>query len=261
MRRVRILAWVVWLECLRRKDAYVMTLLLAALLFSLSLVNVFGLGGVVRYVLDVGLMLAWLFSIILVIGLVARQLPQEEARGTIFPLLSKPVRRGEVLLGKWLGGWTISCVITLVFYAVVVAALAYRGGTVQWTTLAQALALHWMALGILASAALAASTRLTFGAAATLAYMLAVIGWLLVPAIPEWLDLEGAPLAPLLAMYHSFPHVNLFDLRLRVVHDWGPLSGSVFGAIVGYGAVWMAVFLLLAELGYRRKTFRRDVIP
>ncbi|MBU1694112.1 MAG: ABC transporter permease subunit, partial [Verrucomicrobia bacterium] len=108
MRRALIIARVVWLDMLRRKDLYVMAILLLTLLFVLMSLNLFGLGAVIRYILDVGLLLAWLFSLVLVVGLAARQLPREESRGTIFPLLAKPVTRGELLLGKWLGSWTAS---------------------------------------------------------------------------------------------------------------------------------------------------------
>ena len=90
---VLTIAGVVWLEVLRRKDVYVLFILLAAFLIALLTLDVFGLGSAVGYVKELGLLLVWLFSWILAVTVSVRQLTREEEQGTIFPLLAKPVTR------------------------------------------------------------------------------------------------------------------------------------------------------------------------
>ncbi|MBU1908432.1 MAG: ABC transporter permease [Verrucomicrobia bacterium] len=261
MRRALIIARVVWLDMLRRKDLYVMAILLLTLLFVLMSLNLFGLGAVIRYILDVGLLLAWLFSLVLVVGLAARQLPREESRGTIFPLLAKPVTRGELLLGKWLGSWTASVFATLAFYLLILLLVALRGGTVDRVCLVQALGLHATALALVGALALALSTRMTYGAAAAMTYVACAAGFLVAPAVPELLAHEPGPSgAALMVLYYALPHLELFDLRQRLIHDWGPVSWPDAAGIAVYGLVWAAILLILAWLAYRKKRFRRGAV-
>ena len=261
MTRVRTLAAVVWMETLRRKDLYVLLILLLALLAVLTSVNVFGLGAVARYMLDVGLLFAWLFSIVLATGVAARQLPHEEARGTIYPLLAKPILRSELLVGKWVGVWTAAAAATGMFYLAVLLAAAARGGTVQAGCLAQALALHLTGLGCVTALAIAFSTRMTSSAAAAMTYVVTGAAFLLGPRVPELLAHEsGFHAAGLLFAYYALPHLELFDLRQRLVHDWGPVPWGTALGIIGYGAIWIALLLLAGWLAYRGKRFRRGYL-
>src|ERR1035437_936785 len=88
MIRILTLAWLVWLEMIRGKDNYVLLILLAAFLVTLMAFNLFGLGQAVPYLKEIGLLLAWVCSWILAVSVSARQLPQEERQGTIFPQIA-----------------------------------------------------------------------------------------------------------------------------------------------------------------------------
>ena len=262
MRRVATISGVVWLEMIRRKDVYVRLILLLALLFVLMSLNVFGLGAVVGYVADIGLLFAWLFSVILCVSLTSRQLPQEEARGTIYPLLAKPITRGELVVGKWLGAWSASAACTLLFYGVILAVLLLRGGSLNPACLAQAVLLHLVALAIVGGCALLCSTRMTYGAAASVAYVVLGACFAVVPRVPELLMHEsGLAGNGLLAIYYALPHLELFDIRQRLIHDWGPAPWGVVGGVVLYGLLWTAIFILLSWMAYRGKRFKRGAMP
>lgn len=258
MIRVWILARIVWLEMLRKKDIYVLFILLAALLMAMISLDVYGLGQVSGYVKEIGLLGAWILGWILAINTSVRQLPQEESRGTVFPLLAKPVSRLELVLGKWLGAWVVVCVATACFYLATWGVVLMRGGAFSPVTIAQAVLLHAAALGIVAAIGIALSTRMNSDAATATAYVLTGASFLIVPRVPALLvTSKGIPGALLLGLYGLLPHFELFDERRRLVHDWGPAPwGSVAGALA-YGALLVAAFLLLAWIGYRRKKFSR----
>jgi len=95
-------------------------------------------------------------------------------------------------------------------------------------------------------------------AALALAYILTGAVFLVVPQVPRLLTGAG-PVAgtALLALYYGCPHFELFDLRQRLIHDWGPADWTTVAEVSFYGAVWAALFVLLAWLGYRRKRFVR----
>jgi len=262
MKRTFTIACVVWKEMLRRKDFYVLLILLGALLFSLMSINIFGLGSTMRYMVDSGLLLAWLFSVILAVTLSGRQLPAEEQKGTIYALLAKPVTRWQLLAGKALGAWAAVSVATVLFYILLLATLALKGWSVNMTALLQALVLHIAALAIVVSLTLAFSTRMTFGAAASLAYLVLGAGFVFVPQIPALSVYADALSAKaMLALYYALPHFELFDLRQCVVHNWPALSAGVLFGVLSYGMLMVAIFMLLAWIGYRKKRFRRgDVL-
>ena len=261
MMRVLTLSRVVWLEMIRRKDLYVLLILLVTLLFVLLSLNIFGLGGVVRYVADVGLLFAWLFAIILGVSTAGRQLPQEEAKRTIYPLLAKPVTRADVVLGKWLGSWTITVSCTALFYLLVVGVVLLRGGGIQPVTLAQGFVLHAVAMGIVTALTVAISTRMTYGAAASVAYILIAGAFSIASRVPELLVHEDGFVARgLLALYYGLPHLELFDLRQRIVHEWGAIPCRTLLFVAMYGVVWVLFLLLLAWMGYRRKRFKRGAL-
>jgi len=248
----------VWLELLRKKDAYVLLILLGALVAWLFSVDTFGLNSAARYLADAGLLLAWVFSMVLAITLGARQIPKEEERGTVFSLLSKPLSRGELLAGKWLGVWSAAAASSMSFYAVVIAATAARGRVPDWVPLLQAWVLHAASLAVVAAAAVALSTRMSYGAAAAMAFVLIAVDYMLLPRVPAFVaDAGGARATAMMVVYYLLPHLEVFDMRRRVVHDWGPAPwGAVIEAVV-YAAVVAAAIMLLAWAAYRRKRFSR----
>jgi ABC-type transport system involved in multi-copper enzyme maturation permease subunit len=259
MKRIRTVAIVAWLELLRRKDIYVLLILLGTMLFILISLNIFGLGSVVGFVKEAGLMAAWLFGWILAVSCASRQLPQEEKRGTILPLLAKPIRRGELIVGKWLGAWTAVSTAVLTFYLLTLAIVWAYGGAFDPITLLQAFILHATALGIIAALAVALSTRLNQDAAATVTYVISAAMFLVVPRVPQMAALAvGWRQSALLILYGALPHFELFDMRRRAVHQYGTMSWSLLAAILVYGAIVTTILLLLAWVGYHNKRFSRS---
>ncbi len=253
-----IVARIVWLEILRRKDLYVLALLLAAALAALLSADAFGTGGAARYIVDAGITLAWAISLILTLAAAARQLPAEQSSGTIHTVLSKPVSRAAVLLGKWLGVWTACAVATALFYGVTLAAAALRGGGMDGRTLAQAILLHAAGLSMAAALPLALSTRFSPGAALTISWIVVLASWFFAVRIPELYGEAGDVRGTLLLIgYFATPQWPVFDLRLRLAHDWGPAPAGAVAAALAYAAGWTALLLTLAWLGYRRRCFPR----
>jgi ABC-type transport system involved in multi-copper enzyme maturation permease subunit len=223
--------------------------------------NLFGLSQAVSYLKEIGLLLAWVCSWILAVSVSVRQLPQEERQGTIFPLLAKPVSRAEVLLGKWLGAWVVTGAATLVFYVFLAFMVALRGSVFGGMVLAQAWLLHLGLLAIITALGIAFSTRLNADAASTLTYVVTLAAWLVLPRVPDLaLTARGAGQTGLMVLYYALPHLELFDLRRRLVYGWPPASGDVVLLTLVYGLLMTAVFLTLGWLAYRNKPFTRGAI-
>src|SRR5467141_4023290 len=115
MNAVFALAGVVIKELYRRKDFYVLFVLTALIAILLACVTFFHDDKIVRYLKDIVLLLIWVSALVIAIGSTARQLHAERENRTVFPLLAKPVSRGQVILGKFVGCW-LACGLTLVVF-------------------------------------------------------------------------------------------------------------------------------------------------
>ncbi|MDP6525201.1 MAG: ABC transporter permease [Kiritimatiellia bacterium] len=261
MTRICTIAQIVWLEMLRKKDLYVLLILLGALLMVLVSLNIFGLGSVTGYIKDIGLLLTWVLGWIMAVSVTVKELPREESRRTIFPLLAKPITRFELVLGKWLGAWSIVCVATLLFYALVALVVVGMGGSLSLVALLQGYILHCGALGMISAIALVFSTRMNSDAASTLTYVLTLASFLVVPKVPELMARERGMWADgLLFLYNALPHFEIFDLRQRIVYGYGPVGLKTFVLVLLYGAIIVAVGILVSWMAYRRKRFKRGAM-
>jgi hypothetical protein len=56
-----------------------------------------------------------------------------------------------------------------------------------------------------------------------------------------------------LSLYYVIPHLEFYDLRDLVVHDWPTIPWLYFGLAFLYAVFYVAVFLIGACLVFRRK--------
>jgi ABC-type transport system involved in multi-copper enzyme maturation permease subunit len=262
MTRIFTISRIACLEILRRKDIYVLLILLGTLLAVLVSLNIFGLGGMIRYVIDIGLIMAWLFGWILAVNISTKGIPQEEARGTIFPLLAKPITRLEFVIGKWLGAWVVTSTATLLFYMLILTIVTLKGGGVDLAVFAQGYVLHCGALAIVIAIGTLFSTRMNHDAAASMTFVLTAAAFLVVPKAPAFLaKTTGVHSIIMEIIYHLMPHFEILDMRQRMVHfDHGPIGIGYFCTAILYSILMTAVFLILAWTAYRKKHFSRGQI-
>ena len=103
MRRIAALEKLSLLELWRRNDMFALLVLALVLLVPLSLARPFGTAGATRYFDEAALLLIWGYSLFVALGTGGRLFSNEFANRTVYPLLAKPVSRGQLLLGKYLG--------------------------------------------------------------------------------------------------------------------------------------------------------------
>jgi ABC-type transport system involved in multi-copper enzyme maturation permease subunit len=241
-------------ELFRRRDVYVALILCVIIAVPLSSVNLFGVEGIVRYLREVTFALIWLFSIIIGVTNAARQLPGEIQRRTVLPLLAKPIRRSEVVLGKFLGAAAAGCAGILLFYAFFVLLAGVKSGYWFSPVLLQALILHFCFIVLVTALCILGSVLLTPSANLTCSFL--VIGGMFLFGHRLGAMMADAPgiSAALIHTCHLFlPHFEFFDLRLRVIHEWEALPTGVFFAVVSYAVAYAAALLGAAVFFFNRK--------
>ena len=128
MRRIGALVKLSLLELWRRNDMFALLVLSLVLLVPLSLARPFGASGATRYFDEVALLLVWGYSLFIALSVGGRLFTSEFANRTVYPLLAKPVSRGELLVGKYLGAVVASWSALAFFYILWTASSLLRGG-------------------------------------------------------------------------------------------------------------------------------------
>jgi ABC-type transport system involved in multi-copper enzyme maturation permease subunit len=210
----------------------------------------------VRYIKDLCLLLIWVSALLITIGMAARQIPAERESRTIFPLLAKPVTRGQVVLGKFLGCWLasgIALVVFYVFFGIVTGAREQNWPVWQYF---QAFLLQWIMLGVVTAMTLLGSIVFTAPSSTVTIVFIVVFGILFLGPHLNVIALHNPePLRDIIyTIYFIIPHLELFDVRERLVGDWGLVSWRACGLATLYGTAYAGLFLLLTWLGFRRKS-------
>jgi ABC-type transport system involved in multi-copper enzyme maturation permease subunit len=255
MNAILAIAAVVVLELCRRKDFYVLFILTALITLLMGSLNFLGDAQTVRYLRELCLVLIWISALVIAITTTARQVPAEREQRTIFPLLAKPVTRAELILGKFLGCWLACGAALVVFYVFFGVVSGARDHAWPLTNYFQALWLQWWMLAIVVALALAGS--IVFAAPSSNATICFVVsaGILLVGRHLNKvaLSLPEPSQSLVYAFYFALPHLELFDVRDLVVHNWDPIPWTACGLATLYAAVYASMFLLAAWLAFRRK--------
>ena len=254
MRRIGALVKLSLLELWRRNDMFALFVLSLVLLVPLSLARPFGVAGATRYFDEVALLLVWGYSLFIALGIGGRLFTSEFANHTVYPLLAKPVSRGELLVGKYLGAVAASWSALAFFYALWAVSSLMRGGEPLTFCFFQAFVLHALFVALAVAAAVAGSFLLTSSASTTLLAILFPAMFFFGRNLPDYAkNVSGALRWLVDAVYCVAPHAEFFDMRQRLVHGWGGVEAGVFLAVVGYGVVYSAVLLFLAKLLFNRK--------
>lgn len=254
MRRIGALVKLSLLELWRRNEIFALLVLSLVLLVPLSMARPFGAEGATRYFDEAALLLVWGYSLFISLGIGGRLFTSEFANRTVYPLLAKPVSRGELLVGKFLGAVVASWSALAFFYALWAVSSLLRGVECLSASFLQAFVLHAIFMALAVSAAIAGSFLLTPSAGTTLLAILFPAMFFFGRRLPEYAENVSGLLKWLVKLvYWVAPHAEFFDMRQRLVHGWGSVDAGVFLAVVGYGMAYSVALLFLAKVLFDRK--------
>jgi len=242
-------------ELYRRKDFYVLFILTALLTLVLGSVNFFNEDKIVRYLKEICLLLIWISSLVIAITTTARQLPAEREQRTIFPLLAKPVTRPQLVVGKFLGCWLACGLSLLVFYFFFGVVSGSREHYWPVLNYIQAITLHWFMLGVVAAMTLLGSVVFTAPSSNNTITFVVVAGILLLARHLNKVALQlSEPWQSVVyGCYFAIPHLELFDVRDLIVHNFAVIPWLIWAAALGYATVYAAGFLAATCLVFRRQ--------
>jgi ABC-type transport system involved in multi-copper enzyme maturation permease subunit len=206
-----------------------------------------------KIVKDVGLaamdVFGTLIAIFIGVGLVAKEIE----RRSLYPLLAKPLGRGEFLVGKFAGlGFTLLVNLAIMAAGLYATLLATgRPAGPQLLT-----AVYAMYLGFLLAVALALLfSTLTSSALASVCTVSAVVAGRFSDVVRNMREVAEVPNWFVSALYYGLPNFRLFDLKTRVVYA-EPVLPADLAWLTAYAAAYVAVVLALAAWAFAARDLR-----
>lgn len=241
-------------EAIRNKILY--TLIFFAIAFTgfSVLMSTGALGGNLPVVISMGLANIEIFCTMIAIFVGISLVYKEIERRTIYVILSRPVPRYQIILGKYLGllmTLALELVIMTVFFFIAVS--IFRNGSDRLPDLSVAVGLIAVKVMLITAVAVCFSSFSTpiLSGLFTLAFYLiaSVSGYLELLVRP---DSSPVTLFTLRALQFILPDFRFLDIKGDVIYAKALDMNQVFGSAF-YGLFYCALVLLLAIVIFERK--------
>ncbi|MCC5851064.1 MAG: ABC transporter permease subunit [Verrucomicrobia bacterium] len=220
------------LEMLRRKDLAVLGLFMGLFLLLVGVSRFVGFDNPATgtFLLNLSLTLIVGLSHLIALTMSARQMPDELERRTLYPLLARPVRRADVILGKWSASLFTGLVVfsAMMFLALV---LVPKLETYQIGTLLQLLVLQLPALAFTAALGLYFSMR-----------MPRLLG-LFLGAILVYGAGYVVSFGRNFPIVHVLPNPGRLNLVVRYTDGVAPLAAGEFLMLALYACLWIVLLV------------------
>jgi ABC-type transport system involved in multi-copper enzyme maturation permease subunit len=211
-----------------------------------------------KIIVDLGLSAMLLFGVFIAIFVGVGLVYKEIERKTIYAVFSKPVGRGEFLVGKYLGLCLTLLVNVVVMGVGVSLALVYvnRGWDPLTPTIWPAVLLIYMELMLLTAITLLFSSFSSPALSALLTFVIFVIGHFSAD-LKSLAGSLGSTTARWLftALYYLLPNLANYSFITPAAHGRTPATGLVFATGL-YTLIYIIVVLAAATLVFSRRNFK-----
>ena len=263
-----IVAIAVFRESVRDKIFYNLVLFAVLLVGASILIGQLTAGQDVKIIKDLGLAATSVFGLFIAIFVGISLVSKEVDRRSVYPLLAKPIRRSELIAGKYVGLLLTLLVNTIVMTIALYAVLFFLSRGVAenvqraWDTpaldpaLLKAIALIYVDVAVVTAVAVFFSSYSS--------PMLSAVFTLGVYAVGQFnADLKrfdqivDAPAAIFVAkaLYYVLPDFSRFDVKLAVVHGV-PVTNAYMASTVLYALAYVAALLFGAMAIFARRDFK-----
>lgn len=250
----KALARGVVLESLRRKDLWVVAILGFLILMGASALGFFGVQGLQVFVKDLAVTVLGAFSTIVAVLTSTRILPEEIKQRTLYPLLSRPISRLDLIIGKLIGSILVTWLAFFILCTLTAIALFGFGVNFE-PIMGQYVVAKMLGLALVCAFGLTLSVYMTPAAAATTAFIFTFGSTIIVRGLTSGYEQAGP------AMQFAFKFINaivpqftLFDFGGRAANiGWSPVPLWVMGFLVGYWILYSSGLVALAWARFERK--------
>jgi len=255
-RNIRAIASNTFRETVRDRVLYNLVVFVLLIVACAILLGDLTNGQEARTIVNIGLNAMLLFgtfiAIFVGVGLVAKEIE----RRTVYAIFSKPVRRSEFIIGKYLGLCLTLLVNVCVMGLGVTLALLYVGNSALAFSIWGSIVLIYFELTITTAVAILFSSFSSAALSALLAFFVFVIGHLSSSLRDLATGLSSRFAAFVLeAIYVLMPNLSLFSFRTEAANGLVPNGAMIFGGL-GYAIVYSAIVLTITVAVFSRRNFK-----
>jgi ABC-type transport system involved in multi-copper enzyme maturation permease subunit len=268
---MRAIGWIalnVFRESMRDKVLYNLVAFAILLMGASYLIGQLTAGQDVKIIKDLGLAATSIFGLFIAIFIGIGLVSKEVERRSIYSVLSKPIDRHQLVIGKYAG-----LILTLAVNLSVMAAALYGVLAYMWwmtdplirtawdapaldPRMLKAVALTFVELSVVTAIALFFSTFSTPVLSAAFTFGLFLAGRFSAD-LRNFNQVVDSPVAAAFAgaLYWVLPNLAPFDVRSQVVHAQ-PVPIGHMALVTGYGMLYIGALLLIAAFIFARRDFK-----
>lgn len=257
-RRVAAIARNAFREAVRDRVLYNLVLFVLLLIAGAIFLGEISAGQEAKIIVDLGLSAILLFGVFIAIFVGVGLVYKEIERRTLYAILSKPIGRGEFLLGKYLGlCLTLLVNVTVMGIGLSLALIVVKRG---WDPLAlriwPAVFLIYLELAILTSVAMLFSAFSSPALSALLTFFVFVIGHFSADLKTLAHSMGSAPARWVFAgLYYLLPNLANYNAITAAAHGQAPEVRALVMAAV-YGFIYIGVLLAATTLVFSRRNLK-----
>jgi len=255
-------------EAVRDKVMYSLVAFAILLILASYVIAQLTAGQDAKILKDLGLSSIAVFGLFMAIFIGIGLVSKEVERRSIYALLAKPVRRSDLVLGKYFGLVLTLVVNVAVMTVALYAVLAYLGfheteneklaheAALLDPALIKAVALTLVQLMIVTATAIFFSTFSTPILSAALTFGVYVAGFFSTD-LRNFDQVVASPVVGALArgLYHVLPNLSSFDVTEQVVHGM-QVSWKYMAVTMAYGFMYIAILLIMSVTIFSRRDFK-----
>ena len=268
MRVTAAIAINVFRESVRDKVLYNLVLFAVLLTGASYLIGQLTAGQDVKIIKDLGLSATSMFGLFIAVFIGIGLVSKEVERRSIYSLLAKPIRREQLIVGKY-GGLMLTLAVNVAIMALATyAVLAYMAWDAPpnvraaWDAPAvdprilEAVLLIFVELMLVTAVALFFSTFSSPLLSAAFTFAFYVVGHFS-GDLRNFQDVVDSPGAARVArgLYWVLPNLAQFDIKSDIVHGVHVPAGYI-AVTIAYAAVYIALLLAIAMAVFARRDFK-----
>lgn len=255
MHRIRAIIENTFKESLRQRILMLLVVFTVLVIIVSLFMEPFALGEAPRILRDFGLAAAALFGVLVVIIIGSTLIHKDIEKRTIYTVITKPVKRSEIIIGKFLGLllllFILECAMAIIHQLVI---FVYEGAFDP--SLLLVIPFTMLEIMILLGILLLFSSFSSPAMSALMGIIFFVIGHAS-PDLKLFADQSKVPFLKHLAygFYYVLPNLENFNIRIDVVHKL-PLHADQILFSICYGLMYTVFLLYLSVIIFERREFK-----
>ena len=252
MSRIMVIAKATMLENARKQVFHVVTLITLTIVCASTMLSFFTLGVQVKMLKDLCMTSLLFCGGLLAVALASTSLPNEIENKICYPILARPIRRTELLLGKYLGS-LFTVYLGLAAISIVFAVLLATKQALD-VNLILSIGFTLLEVAVIAAISTCLSTFTTPAIAAMLSFIIYVAGTVKIGYFKPLVDQVTNPATGFLAraVYHILPNLESFNFKDALVHNLKVPDAYLIQVAI-YGILYCVLMLTIGAYAFSRR--------